>query len=142
MKLKIDYKSLFDARVLPKIQITNSECWETSIADNGSGYKYIHARPIRISIHRLAYLAFIGEIPKGMSILHRCDNRGCCNPRHLRVGTQADNMKNMNEKGRRGVWHPFGNKNPSKQLIVRKKLSEFAIQRNRSKKGTFIKETE
>ena len=53
-----------------------------------------------------------GPKPHGWIILHKCDNRLCCNPRHLRLGTQKDNVKDMDRKGRRKtVSHP-GSKRP------------------------------
>ena len=36
-----------------------------------------------------------------MSVLHRCDTPGCVNPHHLWVGTQADNVRDCADKGRR-----------------------------------------
>ncbi len=50
--------------------------------------------------HRVAYELFVGEIPGGMYVLHRCDNTKCVNFRHLFLGTQLDNMKDMITKGR------------------------------------------
>jgi hypothetical protein len=50
--------------------------------------------------HRLAWLACHGSIPKGLCILHRCDNPGCINPDHLRVGSQADNTADMQARNR------------------------------------------
>jgi len=56
--------------------------------------------------HRFSYLMFNGPIPNlpdawhGTVIMHTCDNRACCNPRHLRAGSQADNVRDMFKKGR------------------------------------------
>ena len=50
--------------------------------------------------HRITYRHFVGEIPAGMFVLHRCDVRSCCNPSHLFVGTAKDNTHDMIKKGR------------------------------------------
>jgi len=57
--------------------------------------------------HRLVYEAYNGPIPEGLLICHKCDNRGCLNPDHFFGGTNADNLKDMAEKGR--AHKPFGN---------------------------------
>lgn len=49
--------------------------------------------------HRVA-IALRRSIPKGMMVLHHCDNPACVNVRHLYLGTQADNMRDMVVRGR------------------------------------------
>jgi len=45
-------------------------------------------------------MLFVEEIPRGMGVLHRCDNPACVNPKHLFIGTQQDNLLDMKLKGR------------------------------------------
>lgn len=65
--------------------------------------------------HRVAYRLTRGDTPP--VVIHSCDNPSCCNPRHLRGGTQQENMEDRQRKGRQ----PKGSKNG------RAKLNEEAV---------------
>lgn len=80
-------------------------CWPWSGPRTKRGYGIIAWRTVNgrqhIYAHRLSWILTCGQIPFGMQVLHRCDNPPCCNPQHLFLGTQADNMHDMKLKGRR-----------------------------------------
>lgn len=54
--------------------------------------------------HRYSYIATYGDIPKGMVIMHLCDNRSCVNPKHLKPGTHQENSQDMVSKNRHVDW--------------------------------------
>lgn len=64
--------------------------------------------------HRVAYVAFKGPIENTLFVCHHCDNPYCCNPGHLFVGTQTDNLRDMSQKGRA----LFGGRNPQSKLTA------------------------
>lgn len=96
--------------------------------------------------HRIAYLLTYGSIPKGKHILHSCDNRKCCNPAHLSVGSQKDNMQDMLKKGRHGyIAHP-GEANGSAKLtdelvIEIRRLMDMGVSGTRIAKDFGIDQT-
>ncbi len=77
-------------------------CWphKGTLYLRGNGYIQVRFRGRSDVAHRVAYILEYGSIPDGMSVLHSCDWRICCNPFHLFPGTQLDNMRDMKAKGR------------------------------------------
>lgn len=67
---------------------------------NTDGYGVFRHDGKTFSRHRFAYQLEYGPIPSGMVVMHTCDNPGCFNPKHLKLGTQAENMSDMRSKGR------------------------------------------
>jgi hypothetical protein len=74
-----------------------------------------------INAARVAWELTRGEIPPGEGshgtcVLHRCDNRRYVNPAHLFLGSNLDNMRDMDAKGRRHLH--FGEHNGKTHLTA------------------------
>ncbi len=77
------------------------ECWNWQGAIQSKGYGSVGISKKKSALaHRIAYEITNGEIPNGLMVLHKCDNRRCINPNHLYLGTHQDNMKDMVERDR------------------------------------------
>lgn len=82
----------------------NEHCIEWRGRRFPNGYGHIKSRPLvragYLYAHRWAYEKFYGSIPKGLFVMHTCDNPPCINPTHLRLGTNSDNIRDSVAKGR------------------------------------------
>ena len=90
----------------------DNECWNWKSCNDGR-YGIFRNNNKNNGSHRLAYeLHNKIDIPKGLVIRHKCDNRLCCNPNHLELGTYKDNSNDMIERNRSA----FGERNPKSKL--------------------------
>ncbi len=86
-----------------RLRRSESGCldWAGPLSTKGYGMgmksdgKYVRA-------HRLSYQLHVGPIPAGAHVLHRCDNRRCCEPSHLYLGTNEENILDKMERDRSG----------------------------------------
>lgn len=89
----------FRTRFIAKIEKTQS-CWLWTGPLSQSGYGRASRGTKKVRAHRASYELFVGPIPEGMCVLHKCDIPRCVNPDHLFIGTHLDNMRDMESKGR------------------------------------------
>ena len=110
-------------------------CWLwTGSKDKRWGYGFVNRNGQTRGAHRWSWELVNGPIPKGMIIMHKCDNPGCVNPDHLALGTHQDNVDDMIRKGRAKHYNNrFGVNHPQA------KLNEDAVRDIRSSKLSLSK---
>lgn len=138
MKFKPIQNKTMEERFFEKVKIfSNKECWDWIGGKFASGYGCMREKNGNVkSAHRISWEIHNGKIPKGSGyhgtcVLHKCDNPGCVNPRHLFLGSNLDNVNDKLQKGRH--HDTCGEKNPSHKLTqkqvkeIRKIYSEAKI---------------
>ena len=87
-------------RIKSNCTIDDNGCcvWQRSVVTSGYGQIETEGRCHRA--HKMAYEFVNGPVPEGLSVLHSCDVTRCCNPDHLRTGTQRENVYDMISRGR------------------------------------------
>jgi hypothetical protein len=120
-----------EERFWEKVKKT-SGCWEWTAARNNRGYgmlgNSLGVKKKMILAHHVSFELANGKVPKGMWVLHRCDNPGCVNPAHLFLGDNTVNVNDMHRKGR--GWGGIGPETAyailweSRSGVPRKKICE------------------
>jgi len=90
-------------RFWPKVD-KSGDCWVWTAGTSRDGYGIIRARVDRawvtVRAHRVSWVIENGTIPDGLLVLHSCDNPSCVNSDHLWLGTEKDNHRDSEKKGR------------------------------------------
>lgn len=75
------------------------ECWPYKGSTFGGRYGRFFLKGRSILAHRVAYTLTFGEPAVGLFVMHKCNNKRCCNPRHLTTGTNSENQRHASTSG-------------------------------------------
>lgn len=99
------------ARLASKLQLQPNGClYFMGSRRKGYGQIGVQGR-VPQGAHRIAWELVKGPIPSRLLVLHKCDNRPCCNVEHLFLGTHRDNTRDMMAKGRQRIGNHKGESN-------------------------------
>lgn len=112
-------------------RITESGCWIwlPGLTKTG-GYGQFNKKGKVGRAHRASYEFYVGKIPEGMCVCHRCDTPACINPDHLFIGSRKENTLDMKAKGR----HLYGERNTESKLT----LDQVLEIKDRRKSGEYF----
>ena len=126
--------------ILSNTTLQNDGCitWNGYVGKNGYGVK---GRNYKLFYtHRIVASLVYGEPETKLEVLHSCDNRACCNPKHLSWGTRLQNVRDMYSKNRnrnnapKGTQHGMSKLSEIEILEIRQLRSEGWILKDLAEK--------
>ena len=123
---KPKYSSLKESLESGYAAVDIDECWEWTKSFSHFGYGQLWWIDRHILVHRASYISYVGEIPEGMCVLHKCDNPKCLNPNHLFLGSRLDNNQDRAKKRRsfdiKGEGNPFSKLSDANVIDIKNRL--------------------
>lgn len=104
----VAYQQHLRNRILDSVVLVNGGCWEWTLGRDINGYGLIKTRGKTMRAHVASHASFVGPVPHGLCVLHKCDNPPCCNPFHLFTGTSQDNSDDKCNKARQARGESCG----------------------------------
>lgn len=103
------YNESIRQKIADNVVKKRNGCWIWKRKKGYYGYGHTTYRSKSMSVHRVSWIVFKGEIPNGLCVCHKCDVPSCCNPEHLFLGTHKQNTRDMMQKKK--VFDFVGEKN-------------------------------
>jgi hypothetical protein len=104
------------------LRITPS-CWLWEKGKDADGYGQFYFEGSNQRAHRVSYQLYVGALPSGLCVCHRCDNPSCVNPDHLFLGTIGDNNIDRHKKGRSPKGESIGRSKLTSEQVLEIKAS-------------------
>lgn len=82
-----------------------NNCWNWTTSNNGRYGYFSMSKSGEFKANRVAYFLHYEIDPSALHVLHSCDNGLCCNPHHLSLGNQQENMEAMVDRNRHNNQH-------------------------------------